>query len=47
MTNESWASPTCSPVNPVDHFRWKEPFTQFTLVDSTVLINLGTCVTAP
>jgi hypothetical protein len=33
--------PTCSPVNPVDHFRWKELFTRFTLVDSTALINLG------
>ena len=39
--NESWPSPTCSPVNPVDHFRWKELFTRFTLVDSTVLINQG------
>ena len=39
--NESWPSPTCSPVNPVDHFRWKELFTRFTLVDSTALINLG------
>ena len=39
--NESWPSPTCSPVNPFDHFRWKELFTRLTLVDSTVLINLG------
>ena len=39
--NESWPSPTCSPANPVDHFRWKELFTRFTLIDSTVLINLG------
>jgi len=39
--NESWPSPTCSPFNPVDHFRWKELFTRFTFVDSTVLINLG------
>ena len=37
--NESWPSPTCSPVNPVDHFRWKELFTRFTLVISTVLIT--------
>jgi len=22
--NEIWPSPTCSAVNPVDHFRWKE-----------------------
>jgi hypothetical protein len=27
--------------NPVDHFRWKELFTRFTLVDSTALLNLG------
>jgi hypothetical protein len=39
--NESWPSPTCSLVNPVDHFRWKELFTRFTLVDSTALINPG------
>ena len=39
--NGSWPSPTCSPVNPVDHFRWKELFTRFAFVDSTALINLG------
>ena len=39
--NESWPSQACSPVNSVDHFRWKELFTRFTLVDSTALINLG------
>jgi hypothetical protein len=39
--NESWPSPTCTPVNPVDRFSWNELFTRFTLVDSTVLINLG------
>jgi hypothetical protein len=33
--------PTCSTVNPVDQFRWKEVFTRFTLVDSTALIKLG------
>jgi hypothetical protein len=37
--NVSWPSPTF--FNPVDHFRWKELFTRFTLVDSTALINLG------
>ena len=40
-SNESWPSPSCSPVNTVDHFRWKELFTKFILVDSTVMINLG------
>jgi hypothetical protein len=39
--------PSCSPVNPVDQFRWKELFTRFTLVDSTALINLGDRVNAP
>jgi hypothetical protein len=42
--NDSWLSPTC--FNPVDHFRWKELFTRFTLVVWTALINLGTRVNA-
>jgi hypothetical protein len=32
--------------NTVDHFRWKELFTRFTLVDSTALINLADRVNA-
>ena len=45
--NESWPSPICSPVNPVDHFRWKERFTRFSLVDSTCWSTWGTRVNAP
>ena len=44
--NESWPSPTCLLVNPVDHFRWNELFTRFTFVDSC-WSTWGTRVNAP